>query len=39
LYRDVALVDIKKGTELLCDYAGFDPNYFDRINFDKKKLK
>jgi uncharacterized protein len=39
LYRDVALRDIKKGEELLCDYCGFDPKYFDRVGLDRKQLK
>lgn len=38
-YRDIALRDIKKGEELLCDYNKFDDTYFKRLKMNPKKLK
>lgn len=37
--KDVAIKDIKKGEELLCDYRGFDSDYFKRLGIPKKELK
>lgn len=37
--KDVAVKNIKKGEELLCDYNKFDDSYFKRMHIPKKKLK
>ena len=37
--KDIAIRDIKKGEELLCDYNGFDSSYFKRMRLDQKRLK
>jgi len=37
-YFDVALRDINKGDELLCDYFKFDPEYFPKRGLSKEQL-
>jgi SET domain-containing protein len=36
--KDVASKDIYPGEELLCDYALFDPEYFQRLGIPESKL-
>ncbi|MDP3880840.1 MAG: SET domain-containing protein [bacterium] len=36
--RDVAMRDIKKGEELLCDYKGFEHTFFERKGIDETDL-
>ena len=38
-YRDVALRNIRKGEEMLCDYGKFELGYFKRLQIDRKKWR
>ncbi len=37
--KDIAIRDIKKGEELLCDYNKFDDTYFKRMHIRPKDLR
>ncbi len=38
-YEDIALEDIPEGSELTCDYRGFEPEWFERRSVDASTFK